>query len=206
MYFARALQTPIRTVSGKSIEPCIILFARPSPITITAHPNHSSFARQSLERAFGLRVLALHFLIIIFFRPGPSPTGKARAGTGRKIILFVFDLDVPGANVSGVPSRRKKLKELNRRVRLLRMKGGAAMISFMKRHLNGHIQYYGVSGNSRSLGAYAYRAVWILFKWLNKRSQKRSITWDRYCHLLKQGLLPRARIIHNLYPKPLWMT
>ncbi|MEA3313042.1 MAG: hypothetical protein U9Q18_01555, partial [Caldisericota bacterium] len=33
--------------------------------------------------------------------------------------------------------------------------GGKAMMDYFKRHLGGHIRYYGVSGNYRQLKAYA---------------------------------------------------
>ena len=40
------------------------------------------------------------------------------------------------------------------------------MVAYVRRHLQGHLQYFGVSGNSRSLQQYAYRAGRLLFKWL----------------------------------------
>ena len=101
---------------------------------------------------------------------------------------------------------RNKLQMLNKRLRQLRVEGGKAMMDYFKRHLGGHIRYYGVSGNYRQLKAYAYWASRLLFKWLNRRSQCRSITWERFSKVLRGGLLPRVRIVHNLYPKPLWMT
>ena len=94
---------------------------------------------------------------------------------------------------------RKKLKALNVRLATLRTHGGKAMVAYVRRHLQGHIQYFGVSGNSRSLQEYVYQAGRRLFKWLNRRSQRRSVTWDRY-HQEVVRHLPRPRIIHNLYP------
>ena len=78
------------------------------------------------------------------------------------------------------------------------------MVKYVRQHLQGHIQYYGVSGNIRSVGMYVFLGSRLLFKWLNRRSQCRSITWEKFCPLLRGGLLPRARIIHNIYPKPMW--
>ena len=97
---------------------------------------------------------------------------------------------------------RKKLKQLSER---LRAKGGRAMVAYVGRHLRGHLQYYGVSGNSRSVASYVYRATHYLFKWLNRRSQRRSLTWKRFGEAIRP-LLPTARILHNLYPVPRWMT
>ena len=79
------------------------------------------------------------------------------------------------------------------------------MVAFLARHLRGHIQYYGVSGNSRWVSSYVYFATGLLFKWLNRRSQKRSLTWKQFDAYLRRWL-PRARIVHDLYPVPWWKT
>ena len=65
---------------------------------------------------------------------------------------------------------RRKLKLLNQSLRALRIEGGKAMMAYMESHLRGHIQYYGVSGNTQSLRSYFYYACWLLCKWLNRRS------------------------------------
>jgi retron-type reverse transcriptase len=100
----------------------------------------------------------------------------------------------------------KKLRELSRRLRGMRVAGGAAMVEFVRQHLRGHMQYYGVSGNSSALSQYFRVAAVLLLKWLNRRSQRRSLTWKRYGQLLRDGLLPQAKIIHHLYPIPSRMT
>lgn len=100
---------------------------------------------------------------------------------------------------------RKKLKQLSERLRALRAQGGQTMVDYVCRHLRGHIQYYGVSGNSRGVSSYVYFATRYLFKWLNRRSQRRSLNWKRFGQVI-QPLLPKARIVHDLYPVPWWMT
>jgi RNA-directed DNA polymerase len=90
---------------------------------------------------------------------------------------------------------RKKLKELSVRLDILRTHGGRAMMEYVQQHLRGHFQYFGVSGNSRSLRQYLYASRRLLFKWLNRRSQRRSVTWN-----CLDGILPRPRIVHHLYP------
>ena len=79
------------------------------------------------------------------------------------------------------------------------------MVAYRKRRLQGHIRYFGVSGNSRNLQQYGYQAGRLLFKWLNRRSQRRSMAWDRFNHVVAPHL-PRPRIVHNLYPTLPWMT
>jgi RNA-directed DNA polymerase len=100
---------------------------------------------------------------------------------------------------------RKKLKLLNQRLRALRVEGGRAMMVYVEHHLRGHIQYYGVSGNMRSVRSYFYHGCRLLCKWLNRRSQRRSVTWARFWPLITR-VLPRVRTVHDLYPKPLWRT
>jgi len=101
---------------------------------------------------------------------------------------------------------QRKIEALKERLKELRVQGQQAMVTYVRQHLQGHIQYYGVSGNSRSLGLYVFLCSRLLFKWLNRRSQRRSIRWECFSRLLRQGLIPRARIIHNIYPKPMWQT
>ena len=91
------------------------------------------------------------------------------------------------------------------RLAALRTRGGKAMIEYVKRHVRGHIQYYGVSGNSRSLGQYVNVARRLLFRWLNRRSQRRSMAWNRFNQVIGP-YMPRPRIIHHLYPILPWMT
>ena len=100
---------------------------------------------------------------------------------------------------------RKKLAQLGGKLRELRVQGGQAMVTYLRRHLQGHIQYYGVSGNSRGVASYVYFATRHLFKWLNRRSQRRSLNWKRFGAVIRP-ILPKARVVHDLYPKPLWMT
>ncbi|MEA3410010.1 MAG: group II intron maturase-specific domain-containing protein, partial [Pseudomonadota bacterium] len=100
---------------------------------------------------------------------------------------------------------RKKLKELSVRLRKMRAKGGRAMVAYLRRHLRGHIQYYGVSGNSRTVAKYVFLASGYLFKWLNRRSQRSSLNWKRFGAAVRP-LLPKARIVHDLYPLPWWKT
>jgi group II intron reverse transcriptase/maturase len=65
--------------------------------------------------------------------------------------------------------------------------------------LRGHYQYYGVSGNMPSLKRYYRVAIRQALKWLNRRSQRRSFNWERFCQYLKHYPLPTPRIVHDLY-------
>jgi group II intron reverse transcriptase/maturase len=94
---------------------------------------------------------------------------------------------------------RKKLKELSVRLAIMRTHGGRAMMEYVQQHLRGHIQYFGVSGNTRSLRQYLLGSRKLLYKWLNRRSQRRSYGWGEFNRAMRQ-ILPQPRIIHHLYP------
>jgi RNA-directed DNA polymerase len=57
--------------------------------------------------------------------------------------------------------------------------------------LRGHFRYYGVSFNQAKLNHYYYACVGLLFRWLNRRSQKRSFTWERFMTRLMYNPLPQ---------------
>ena len=65
--------------------------------------------------------------------------------------------------------------------------------------VRGHVRYYGVSFNARALHAYVYRATRIAYKWLNRRSQRRSFTWETFGLYLARHPLPRPAVYHALY-------
>src|SRR3989338_190518 len=57
--------------------------------------------------------------------------------------------------------------------------------------LKGHYQYYGVSGNLRRLRSFSCEAEHLAFKWLNRRSQKRSWNWEQFRRYLERYPLPQ---------------
>ncbi|MEZ4270733.1 MAG: group II intron reverse transcriptase/maturase [Myxococcota bacterium] len=93
----------------------------------------------------------------------------------------------------------KKLQEVGQRFRNMRNQGTHAILRYAAQHVLGHIQYYGVSGNWRSLNSYVWYIRFQLFKWLNRRSQRPSCTWPKFSLLLESYQFPRARIVHRIW-------
>ena len=60
--------------------------------------------------------------------------------------------------------------------------------------LRGYYNHYGIRGNSKSLNEFFYWSMRILFKWLNRRSQKRSYNWTGFNALLRDFNVPKPRI------------
>lgn len=66
----------------------------------------------------------------------------------------------------------------------------------LNRKLRGYWNYYGIRGNYESLNDFFHHAKRSLFKWLNRRSQRRSYTWTGFAALLKDFNIARPRICH----------
>jgi len=61
----------------------------------------------------------------------------------------------------------------------------------------GYWNYYGVRGNSKSLEQFFQQTRRILFKWLNRRSQKKSYTARGFERLLRRFPIPQPRIVES---------
>lgn len=95
---------------------------------------------------------------------------------------------------------RAKLKKVNEWARSVRHKGDTQAIwkTFCKK-LQGHIQYYGVSFNTKQVETFFYRAVRIMFYWFNRRSQKKSFTWEQFARFMQRHPPPVIKVCHRLF-------
>jgi group II intron reverse transcriptase/maturase len=65
--------------------------------------------------------------------------------------------------------------------------------------MRGHYAYYGISNNSLSIKVYYYHVVRMVYRWINRRSQKTSMNWEKFEQYLKRYPLPKPRIVHQFY-------
>jgi len=72
--------------------------------------------------------------------------------------------------------------------------GTGAIFRKVKEKLQGHYNYYGVCGNGEMLSSYYDIVTEILFKWLNRRTQRKSCNWDGFKEMMKHYEIPRPRI------------
>jgi group II intron reverse transcriptase/maturase len=63
--------------------------------------------------------------------------------------------------------------------------------------LRGHFQYFGITGNGRMITRFRYEVIRVWRKWLNRRSQRTPMTWERLERLLERYVLPKPRIAHR---------
>ncbi len=64
----------------------------------------------------------------------------------------------------------------------------------LTRRIRGHFNYFGVSGNYRSLVSLVEATERNWFKWLCRRSNRSRLTWPRFAVILKRFPLPKPRI------------
>jgi RNA-directed DNA polymerase len=61
--------------------------------------------------------------------------------------------------------------------------------------LRGHFGYFGITGNFGALERFRHEVLLAWRKWLQRRSQRANISWDRMNALLKRYPLPPARLM-----------
>jgi group II intron reverse transcriptase/maturase len=95
---------------------------------------------------------------------------------------------------------KTKLKRVNEWAKEIRNKKPLKEIwKIFKAKLRGHVQYYGVSHNIEKVNTFLYRSTKIMFKWLNRRSQRKSYTWEKFQAFMISDPLPRGKIVHPLF-------
>lgn len=65
--------------------------------------------------------------------------------------------------------------------------------------LVGHYRYYGINGNTKLTRLFYDKTCNLAYKWINRRSQKRSYTFERFRRFLKYNPLPEPKIYHQFY-------
>jgi RNA-directed DNA polymerase len=85
------------------------------------------------------------------------------------------------------------------RERRCQVKAGA-LLKEAKAKLRGHLNYYAVTDNLPMCQAFKHQVTRLLFKWLNRRSQRKSYNWERFQSALDWVDWPSVRRVHNLDP------
>lgn len=65
--------------------------------------------------------------------------------------------------------------------------------------LRGHYHYYGITDNSKMIRRFYYEVEKLLYKWLNRRSQRNSYNFDEFRMMLKYYPLEKPQIFVSIY-------
>ena len=93
----------------------------------------------------------------------------------------------------------KKCRELNITIRDMRVWRLADIIRKLNQILVGYYHYYGITDNSRSLELMYHHVRRMLFYWLNRRSNRKSYSWEGFNDMMKNFPLAKPKIYVNLY-------
>ena len=69
----------------------------------------------------------------------------------------------------------------------------------IKAKIQGHCNYYGITDNCRAVGNFIDECRSLIFKWLNRRSQRKSFNWDKFVLFMKRFPLPYAKVYINIF-------
>jgi RNA-directed DNA polymerase len=82
--------------------------------------------------------------------------------------------------------------------RLNRHRPLAEQRSALSLKLTGHYNYYGITGNARSLGKFRHELERVWWLWLGRRGAKRK-PWQVFHRLRERYPLPRVRVVHSVF-------
>jgi hypothetical protein len=92
---------------------------------------------------------------------------------------------------------RRKIREMKEWIKSNRTTRVNELIKMLNQKLRGYYQYYAVTDNIKEVKRYLNAVKWLLFKCLNRRSQRRSYTIDSFYKGLLQScplLEPRVKV------------
>lgn len=73
------------------------------------------------------------------------------------------------------------------------------LMKMLRLKLTGHYRYYGITDNYKGLSSYYRDTICLLYKWLNRRSQRKSFNWGSFNLFLKVCGLPKPKIYVDIY-------
>jgi RNA-directed DNA polymerase len=136
---------------------------------------------------------------------------KEAQRTGDKVPTFTFlgFLHYCGKSRNGYfMVKHKTAKEtLRRKVQAIGswLKGMRNLLSpkewwpILKLKMTGHYNYFGINGNIKSLQQYYYLVKRLVYKWINRRSQKRTTNWRGFEEYLRFYPLPLPKIVVQIW-------
>jgi RNA-directed DNA polymerase len=94
---------------------------------------------------------------------------------------------------------KRSLKKCKEWLRENRTTPTKELMRKLNRKLVGTYNYYAVSDNNKSISSFHHEVRRLVFKWLNRRSQKKSFSWDKFKIFLRKYNTVSPTIKLNLY-------
>jgi RNA-directed DNA polymerase len=102
---------------------------------------------------------------------------------------------------------RAKLKEMKGWLQQERSRTKQGkLLQQAKLKLAGHLNYYAITDNSMMCHQFSRQVTQLVYKWLNRQSQRNSYNWARFQDALAWVGWPSVKIINQLSPYNRWPT
>ena len=88
---------------------------------------------------------------------------------------------------------------MNREISLRRDFPVKDLILWVNQVLDGYYNYYAITDNSEAVSRFYHRTLNLLFKWLNRRSQRTSMNFEQFNMMLEQYPVRVPKIKVNIY-------
>ena len=95
--------------------------------------------------------------------------------------------------VNAKPKKQKEWLKANRTMDIV------DIMDRLRRSLNGYYNYYCITDNIRAVKNFLDCVKRLLFKWMNRRSQRKSFSWDKFNLFLRKYPLPDPRVKVRIY-------
>lgn len=161
------------------------------------------FEKELKERLgkFGLRAAEEKTRTLQFNRYEPEPN-DAFEFLGFEFRWVKRRIGMPGVRRRTSPERlRASVRAFTEWIMKYRHTRLPKLMAKLRSKLSGYWNYYGVRGNMEMLNRFNRQCLALLYKWLNRRSQKRSCTWEEFAALLKKFRIPNPQIVEPVYQR-----
>jgi group II intron reverse transcriptase/maturase len=160
------------------------------------------FHRELIKRLakFGLEVSVEKTRILRFSRFQLGKKAKAFEFLGIAFRWMKDRSGTPRVKRRTAPKRlRRALARMTEWCKVHRIRKLGMIMASFNRKLLGHFNYYGIRTNYESLLAFYKQSKQILWKWLNRRSQRRSYNWHKFNILIRRFRIARPLIRADRY-------
>ncbi len=186
---------------------CLVRYADDAVMVFTEEEDARRVRDVAPKRfeKYGLRLHPEKTRLVRFRRPGTGEPEEERGSGSRGTFDFLGFTHYWGKTKVGrwMVKRKTARDRLRRALRQIygwcrrnRHESVCEQHRGLALKLLGHYQYYAIQGNRRALFCLQTAAARIWRKWLDRRSQRRRMFWDRFQLLLKRYPLPA--------PPPVW--
>ena len=180
-------------------------------VIVLEHESDARKVHEVLPKRFGKYGLTLHpekTQLVRFYRPTKASAGKGRdeqGGTPGGFDLLGFSHFWQRSRKGNWVVRRKTaptrfqraIKRIDEWCRVNCHLPIKEQQEHLSRKLQGHYGYYGITGNSVALSRFSYWVNHVWRRWLNRRSQRARMFWDKFKRLLQRYPLPPPKCIHS---------